>query len=318
MGNGSIAVVGAAGFVGRNVVRSLAGRGDAVVAIVRPEDAIPENFPAEVRVLDAGDEDALTAALGDASRVVHLAARSGGIQLQEAAHRDLYEDNRRLTDAVLGASAAAEVDRVFLASSAVVYRSPAPDLIAETDPIVGPADEPTGYAWSKAADEVVAGWSNRAGLVESVVGRFGNIYGEEASFDPTRSTVVHGLIARIVDAPDGGTVTVWGDGTAVRSFIHVVDVAAAIQLILDDGAGGTAYNVDTSEAVTIRDLATLIRDLAAPTVSLEFDPSKPTGPARRVPDNARLRSLGFVPSVGLADGLSATIDWYRTHHADNA
>ncbi len=310
MSNGSIAVTGAAGFVGRNVVRTLANQGESVVAIVRPEDVIPERFPAEVRALDAGNEEALKNALHDVSRVVHLAALSGGIQLQRAAHRSLYAENRRLTDSVLGAAATLGIGRVFLASSTVVYRDSTSERIEEDDPIVGPSDAPTSYAWSKATDEVVAGWTND---VATVAGRFGNIYGPEASFDPTRSTVVHGLISRMVDAPEGGTVTVWGDGTAVRSFIHVEDVAAAIALILEDGEAGVAYNVDTAEAITIRDLASLIKDLAAPSIDLEFDPTKPSGPHRRVPDNSRLRSLGFTPTVALVDGLAATIDWYRTH-----
>ena len=310
MSSGSIAVTGAAGFVGRNVVRTLANRGESVVAIVRPEDEIPERFPADVRALDAGNEEALQVALHDVSRAVHLAALSGGIQLQQASHRNLYVENRRLTDSVLGAAATLGIDRVFLASSTVLYRDSTSDRIKEDDPIVGPSDAPTGYAWSKATDEVIAGWTND---VETVAGRFGNIFGPEASFDPARSTVVHGLISRMVDAPEGGTVTVWGDGSAVRSFIHVEDVASAIALILNEGEASVAYNVDTAEAITIHDLAYLIRDLAAPSIDLEFDPTKPSGPHRRVPDNSRLRSLGFTPTVTLADGLAATIDWYRTH-----
>ena len=312
MNSGSIAVTGGVGFVGRNVVRTLASRGESVVALIRPEDEIPERLPADIRALDVGDERALEEALHDVSRVVHLAALSGGIQLQRAAHRSLYSENRRMTDSVLRAATTLGVDRVFLASSTVVYRDSTSDLIDESDPIVGPSDAPSGYAWSKATDEVVAGWTSE---VETVAGRFGNIYGPEASFDPTRSTVVHGLISRMVDAPEGGTVTVWGDGSAVRSFIQVQDVAAAIALILDEGEAGAAYNVDTAEAITIRDLAFLIRDLAAPSVNLEFDPAKPAGPHRRVPDNSRLRSLGFIPTVALVDGLAATIDWYRTHRA---
>lgn len=315
MRNGPIAVTGAAGFVGRNVVRTLASRGDAVMAIVRPEDEIPDDFPAQVRALDVGDESVLEIALRDVARVVHLAARSGGIQLQEATNRDLYVENRRLTDSVLAACASVGVGRVFIASSAVVYRDSAASAIDEGDPIIGPGDAPTGYAWSKATDEVVAGWANRSGEIETVSGRFGNIYGPEASFDPVRSTVVHGLISRIVEAPEGGTVTVWGNGSAVRSFIYVEDVAAAIGIILDTGVAGVAYNVDTSDAIAIRDLAALIRDIAAPSVTLEFDSTMPAGPQRRVPDGSRLRSLGFVPSVALVDGLAATVDWYRTHRA---
>ena len=67
--------------------------------------------------------------------------------------------------------------------------------------------------------------------------------------------------------------------------------------------------------VTIGDLAVLIRDLASPSVVLEFDPTKPSGPRRRVADSHRIRSLGFVPSTRLVYGLTSTIDWYRTYRA---
>jgi nucleoside-diphosphate-sugar epimerase len=309
-----IAVTGAAGFVGRNVVRRLAAQGDSIVAIVRPEDEIPVEFPAEVRALDVGDEAVFRTAIGDVSRVVHLAARSGGIQLQQATHLDLFSENRSLSNSVLRAARSTGIDRVFLASSTVVYRDSVSDVIDESGPILGPADRPTGYAWSKVCDEVVAGWVNQSGGTETAIGRFGNVYGPEASFDPTRSTVVHALIARIVDAPEGATVSVWGDGSAVRSFIYVTDVAEAVRLIVEDGEPGGVYNVDTTEPIAIRDLAGLIRDLASPSVRLEFDPMRPSGVAVRVPDNTRLRSLGFTPSVTLVDGLKSTIDWYRTHH----
>ena len=314
--DGPIAVIGAAGFIGRNVVRTFAQHG-GVIAIVRPQDAIPDDFPADVRVVDAADGKALTPAVSDAAGIVHLAARSGGIQLQEASHLDLFEDNRRLSATVLRTAVSTGIRRVFLASSAVVYRDPSATTLSEDDPVVGPADRPNGYAWSKVNDEVTAGWMNRPGETGIVVGRFGNVYGPEASFDPSRSTVVHGLIRRITEAPGDGTVTVWGDGSAERSFIHVADVAAAVHLILSRGAAGGVYNVDTTERITIRDLATKIRDLAAPSVRLEFDPTKPSGPARRVPDNTRLRRLGFTPSTSLEDGLASTIAWYREHHADD-
>lgn len=311
MSTDRVAVIGAAGFVGRYVVRTLAAQSERVAAVVRPEDAIPDDFPADVRVLDAADPTALEQALGDVSRVIHLAARSGGIQLQRASHLDLYEDNRTLTDSVLNVASRLGINRVFLASSAVVYRESTGAMIGEDHPVVGPDDRPTGYAWSKVTDEVMSGWMREATALEPVIGRFGNVYGPEASFDPSRSTVVHGLISRIVNAPENGTVTVWGDGSAVRSFVHVSDVASAVHLILEAGEPGAAYNVDTSEAVSIRELAELIRDLAAPSVKLEFDSTKPSGARHRVLDNARLQSIGFKPSVTLADGLRSTIDWYR-------
>lgn len=306
-----VAVVGASGFIGSNLVDLLVDRGVDTVAIAhaRHQMSPPESVTVVQLEIDTVDE--LAEAFDEATHVVHLAARSGGIQLQESVDRAIFDYNRRLTDTVLTAAETAGVRRVFLASSAVVYRDVEATQTPEDAPVLVPSDHPSGYAWSKITDEVVAGWWNRNTDLETVIGRFGNVYGPGASFDPERSTVIHALIRRIATAEDGAEIEVWGDGTAVRSFIHVRDVAAAILMILTRGDPGDAYNVDTGQAVSIAELAHLIRDNANPSVSLRFDDTKPVGVARRVPDPSRLIGLGFSPGSTLTTGLKETIAWHN-------
>ena len=180
--------------------------------------------------------------LRGADRVVHLAARAGGIQFQRGGGDDVFASNRRITDNLLAACA----DSGMSSGSSSPHRwspiGPPPSRSPNLHPQLGPRDRPDPYAWSKITDEVVASWHQ--GL-DTVVGRFGNVYGPGAPFDPEKSTVVHALIDRAARLEDGEDLVVWGDGSAIRSFVFVEDVAEAVLVALTKGESGEAYNIDS-------------------------------------------------------------------------
>jgi GDP-L-fucose synthase len=302
-----VVVTGGHGFIGRHVVGALAADGFITVAVAHPEGDVAE-VPHESAVVDLTDAPAVNALLEGADAVVHLAARAGGVQFQTERAAEVFRSNRVITDTVVSAARRAAVSRVFLASSMVVYRS-APEPLTEDHPLLSLADDPSPYAWSKITDEVVASWVDD---VEVMIGRFGNVYGPGAPFDADRSTVVHSLIDRAARLEAGEPLTVWGDGSAVRSFVFVEDVARAVSLILTAGAAGTAYNVDSGEAVAIRDLAVTVVAAVAPDAGVIFDAAKPSGPQSRVASIDRLRGLGFVPQMNLTDGVARTVSAYRS------
>jgi GDP-L-fucose synthase len=105
---------------------------------------------------------------------------------------------------------------------------------------------------------------------------------------------------------------VWGDGSAIRSFVYVVDVAAAVIRILDAGSPGRVYNVDSGVPITIAGLAEIVRDAVAPSSEIVFDPSKPSGAPYRVASIEALAGLCFTPATTLEDGIAATVEWYRS------
>lgn len=304
-----VLVTGADGFIGSALVRRLLEVGTAVVAPGHgPADEPADGLERPAAALE--DVEALVVAMRGCGAVVHLAARAGGIQFQATGHAEVLEDNTRATRSVLEAAARAGVARVFLASSGVVYAPEAASPIPEEGRLVRPdLDRVTGYAWSKLTDEAVAGWY--AGRLDCVVGRFTNTYGPGGSFDPARSTVVHALVARAADLGAGEALAVWGDGSAVRSFLYVEDAVEAVLAVLDRGERGRAYNLDSSEPVAIRELAHLVREAVAPGADLAFDASKPAGSPVRVLDNARLRALGFAPQVPLSEGVHRTAAAFR-------
>ena len=305
----TVLVTGGHGFIGRHVVIALAEAGAKPIAISQGPASSVSSLPGESVTLDLEDRRQVVEAVRGVDRVVHLAARAGGIQFQQEIGEDVFASNRRMTDNVLTACSTAGVERVFLASSLVTYRE-ATEPLTETHTQLGPSDRPDPYAWSKITDEVAAGWVK--GL-NTVVGRFGNVYGPGASFEPERSTVIHALIDRAARCGDGNDLVVWGDNTAIRSFVFVEDAATGVLCALAEGEPGAAYNIDSGVDVSITQLATKVRDLIDPSLNLTFDPSKPTGTAYRVASIAKLTALGYRPRFDLDEGLRRTVDWYREH-----
>lgn len=303
----NVLVTGGHGFIGRHVVAALARAGANPVSVAQSGGTMLADQPGESISLDLEDRDRVKELVDEVDGVVHLAARAGGIQFQQEGGSDVFTSNRLITDNLLAACAEAKVKRIFLASSLVTYRASSEPLI-ESDPQLTRADRPDPYAWSKITDEVVAFWHR--GL-DIVVGRFGNVYGPGAPFEPERSTVIHALIDRAARLDDGEDLVVWGDGTAVRSFVFVEDAARAVLVALDNGEPGEAYNIDNGVEVTIAQLATAVRDQVNPSLNLVFDPTKPAGAPYRVASIAKLSAVGYTPQVDLEGGLRQTVDWYR-------
>jgi nucleoside-diphosphate-sugar epimerase len=306
----NVLVTGGHGFIGRHVVAALAEAGAHPVSVSQKEGTQMPAPPGETLYLDLEDRDDAAKAVSGADSVVHLAARAGGIQFQQEGAQDVFSSNRRITDNLLASCLEAKVARVFLASSLVTYRG-ASEPLDETHPQLGPGDHPDPYAWSKITDEVVASWHQD---LDTVIGRFGNVYGPGAPFDPSRSTVVHALIDRAARLSDGEDLVVWGNGTATRSFVFVEDAARAVMTALGNGQAGEAYNIDSGEPVTIAQLAETVRDEVNPTLELVFDDSQPSGAPYRVASIDKLASLGYAPAVTLAAGIKATVDWYHSEH----
>lgn len=305
--NAVVLVTGGHGFIGRHVVATLSRLGANPISVIHPSGGPVRGIPGEILTVDLEDLQGVTEIVENMDFVVHLAARTGGIQFQRKKEWEAFTANRRMTDNVLIACEGSKVRRLFIASSLVVYREAAEPL-TEDHPLLDPGDRPDPYSWSKVSDEVVASWHDRVG---TVIGRFGNIYGPGGSFDSDRSTVVHALIDRAARLPDGAELMVWGDGSARRSFTFVQDAAEGVVVALAGGQAGMAYNIDSGMEVTIEELGAEIRDQVNPSLRLRFDRSKPAGAPYRVGSISKLAALGYAPAVSLREGVRRTVEWYR-------
>ena len=108
-----------------------------------------------------------------------------------------------------------------------------------------------------------------------------------------------------------GAVTLWGDGSPTREFLHVNDAARAFRLALQRYDGAAPVNIGSGEEISIRDLAGLIAHVTGFTGDIVWDTSKPNGQPRRKLDTTRARdSFGFESTTPLADGLRGLVEWY--------
>lgn len=296
----TVAVTGAGGFIGAWLCRELIQRGHSVrgISLELPTRSV-DGVDYRVVQLGAGANLDLTGI----DVVIHLAARAGGLLAQSSHHEEVFQANTSATRAVLEA-ARGVCRRVFLASSAVVY-APSARPLGEDSPLVGANDSPSGYTWAKVCDEVAGRWFGDR--LEVVIGRFTNIYGPGGH---GRGTVIHDLVERALSPAGGKPLTVWGDGTAVRSFIYVEDAARLIaDLATGDSTG--VFNVDSGESTTIALLAQMVAGAVSPTMEVVFDTSKPGGQPFRVLDVTKVTELGFEARVGLPEGVGRLVAYER-------
>jgi nucleoside-diphosphate-sugar epimerase len=111
----------------------------------------------------------------------------------------------------------------------------------------------------------------------------------------------------VAEAEDGGTIEVWGDGTAVRSYVYVTDLVDAVVRLMQSDIE-TPTNIGTPEYVSVRDLVGTVTRISGKRLSVRYVPG-PVGVQSRNFSHARIESLGWRPKVSLAEGLQLTYEW---------
>ena len=143
-----------------------------------------------------------------------------------------------------------------------------------------------------------------------------NLYGPRDNFDLNTAHVLPALLhrfhnAKIANSPE---VKIWGDGTALREFLHVEDLGRACLLLIDAYDSSTAINIGSGEEVSIRYLATLISKIVGFQGELSFDSNLPNGTPRKFLDSSLISQIGWKPQISLENGISLTYDWFIAHH----
>ena len=140
-----------------------------------------------------------------------------------------------------------------------------------------------------------------------------NLYGPNDNFDLASSHVLPALMRKFHEAKLAGRreVVVWGTGAPRREFLHVDDLADACLFLMDHYTDASHINVGTGTDLSIREVATMIRDIVHPEGVLSFDASKPDGMPRKLLDVSRIHALGWRHRVDLREGLESTYEWFR-------
>jgi GDP-L-fucose synthase len=244
--------------------------------------------------------------------VVLAAARVGGIWANQTQPGQFMYENLLIASNVIRAAADHGVQRLLYLGSSCIYPKLAVQPIKE-EALLTAALEPTNEAYALAK---IAGLK----LCEMYYRQYGlkyvsvmptNLYGINDNFHPINSHVIPGMMRRFHEARVGGAahVDVWGTGTALREFLHVDDLARALQLVLEAYDSPETINVGSGEELSIAELARLMADVVGFKGDIVFDRSKPDGTPRKILDSSKLAGMGWQPQISLREGLRATYAW---------
>ena len=294
--NEPIYVAGHRGMVGSAVVRRLQKEGFTKI-LTRTR-----------REMDLLDRGAVRQFLAEhrPTYVVDAAAKVGGIVANNEKPAEFLLQNLVIQNNLIEAAADHAVEKLLFLGSSCIYPKLAPQPIPESALLTGPL-EPTNdaYAIAKIAGIKLCQSYAREYGKNFISGMPTNLYGPNDNFDLHTSHVLPALIRKVHEAAQRGekTITVWGTGTPRREFLHVDDLAGACLFLLEKYDSPEIVNIGCGEDVTIRELAETVCRVIGFQGELVFDTSKPDGTPRKLLDMTKLFSLGWRPTIGLADGI---------------
>src|SRR5438128_6066162 len=211
-----VLVTGAGGFIGHALVNRLKAEGCFVRGVDIKYPEYESTKADEFEILDLRRWDnCLQATRGGIDQVYNLAADMGGIGYITAYHADIARNNILINAHMLEAARLNGVGRYFYASSACIYpsyRQKTTDIAPLKEEDAYPADPEEGYGWEKLYAEKLCQYYQEEGKLLTRVARFHNIFGPLGTFEGGREKAPAAISRKVILAPDGGEIEVWGDG----------------------------------------------------------------------------------------------------------
>lgn len=297
-----IYVAGHGGLVGSAIVRRLANENCTILTASRDE-------------LDLRDQSAVrTWFTSNRPDAVFLAAgKVGGILANDNFPADFLYDNLMIEANIIEAAHRTDIEKLLFLGSSCIYPKFADQPIAEDSLLTGPL-EPTNewYAVAKIAGIKLCQAYRRQHGRDFISVMPTNLYGPGDNFDLNSSHVLPALIRKVHDAKLRGSahVEIWGTGTPRREFLHVDDLADACVFLMKTYSEHEHINIGSGEDVTILELVGLVNRAVGFEGDIVHDRTKPDGTPRKLMSAARLRALGWAPSVSLPAGVASTYRWF--------
>ena len=303
-------VCGAGGFIGGHLVKRLKDEGYWVRGADIKAREFGESAADEYMVADARDREQCGLVLdveGGFDEVYQLAADMGGMGFIHSAECEIMRNNVLININMTDAAAAAGVGRYFFSSSVCIYRDMEPDEPEMAEEGAYPALPDNEYGWEKLYSERVAqAYGRRAGMAVRIA-RFQNCYGPEGTWNGGREKAPAAICRKVAEAPDGGEIEVWGDGTAIRSYTYVDDMVEGIYRLMQSDLEGPA-NIGNPEYVSVDELIATVCEVAGKKVTNRYIDG-PVGVQSRNFGNARIESTGWSASFPLKAGIERTYPW---------
>ena len=294
-----IYVAGHRGMVGSAIVRELKRQGYQNI-IVRTH--------AE---LDLTRQEAVEAFFAEEKPdyVFLAAAKVGGIAANSEAPADFMYENMVMEMNVIHAAWKNGCRKLEFLGSSCIYPRLAPQPMTEDCLLTSPLEETNeAYALAKISGLKYCSYLNRQYGTDFISVMPTNLYGPNDNYHPTHSHVLPALIRRFHEAKVQGlpSVTCWGDGSPLREFLYVDDLANLCVFLMNNYSGDETVNAGTGKEISIRELAKLIAKVVDYQGEIIWDETKPNGTPRKLLDVSKTRCMGWGYITELVDGIHLT------------
>jgi len=241
------------------------------------------------------------------------AAKVGGIGANSESPAHFIYDNLMIQTNIIHAAYRYGVKKLVFLGSSCIYPKFANQPITE-DQLLTSALEPSNdaYAIAKIAGVKMCQAYRKQYGFNAIAVMPTNLYGPGDNFDHNTSHVLPAMISKFDGSLDkSGEVSLWGDGTPMREFLHVDDLAEACYTCMETYDDSELINIGTGTDVTIKELAETIADVVGYKNNIRWDDSKPNGTPRKVLNVDKIKSLGWEPKISLREGIESTYQWYK-------
>ncbi len=294
--NAKIYVAGHRGMVGSAIVRELQRQGygnlltapHAELDLTRQE-AVEQFFSAE-----------------KPEYVFLAAAKVGGIMANAGALADFMYENMTMEMNVIHAAWKNGCKRLEFLGSSCIYPRLAPQPMPESCLLTGALEETNeAYALAKISGLKYCEYLNRQYGTDYLSVMPTNLYGPNDNYHPEHSHVLPALIRRFHEAKEtnASEVVCWGDGSPLREFLYVDDLAELCVFLMNQYHGNETVNAGTGKEITIKALAELVAQIVGYKGKIAWDTSKPNGTPRKLLDVSKAAALGWRYKTELADGI---------------
>lgn len=239
------------------------------------------------------------------------AAKVGGIIANSNALADFMYENMILEMNVIHAAWQSGCKKLLFLGSSCIYPRMAPQPMKE-DCLLTSSLEPTNeaYALAKISGLKYCEYLNRQYGTDYISVMPTNLYGPNDNYHPTHSHVLPALIRRFHEAKEAGfsSVTCWGDGSPLREFLYVDDLANLCLFLMNNYSGNETVNAGTGKEVTIKELTEIVAKVVGYEGEILWDTSKPNGTPRKLLDVSKSAAMGWKYKTELEDGIKAAYE----------
>ena len=303
-------VAGAGGFVGSHLVKLLKKQGYFVrgVDIKKPEYS--KSQADEFLLLDLREQKKCIKALsirGGFDEVYQLAADRGGAGYMTPGECDMMRSNALINIHMITEASKLKVKKFFFSSSVCVYKDMPIGHRMISENHVYPAMPENEYGWEKLyAERMLMAFGRRYGMKVRIA-RFHTTYGPESNWTGGKEKAADAICRKVVMAKDGGSVEVWGNGKAVRSFTYIDDLLNGIRALMRSKID-TPTNIGSPEYMTVDDLANTIIKVSGKNLKIKHVKG-PVGVTARNFSNKQIYSTGWKHKFSLMQGIQIHYPW---------